>query len=772
MTTGRMTHPVGAVACVAAVLAAAPVAAQQRASIVGTVTAAGATPIAGAQVLLPTLGRAVQTGTDGTFRIRDVPPGATTLRAERLGYAPVERSVVVPAGGEVRVDLTLTEQPVQLAGLVVSVTREAQRLNETAAAVGAISGRELQATRPTHPAEVMSQIPGVRVNVTSGEGHMMSIRMPMTTDPVYLYLENGVPIRSTGFFNHNALYEVDLPQAARIEVLKGPASALYGSDAIGGVIDVETRRPTESPTASAYAEGGAFGYARLLLSGSDTWGRDGLRTDVDLTHTDGWREGTGYDRQSATLRWDRELAGGSSMRTILSAARIDQQTAGASALLLDDYLDDPTLNYTPISYRNVRTVRLSSAIQKQAGASLFSVTPYARWNEMEILPNWSLTYDPTVFTTGNSSAGVLAKVRQDFEPLRARLIAGVDVDYSPGGHRENRIVPTKDGQVFTAYTTGDLVYDYDVTFHSVSPYVQAEASPTDRLHLSAGLRYDRMGFAYDDRLEPLQTGRWRRPADTNVSYRHLSPKLGAAYEFGDALNVYANYNQGFRTPSESQLFRQGPALNTVDLTPVTADSYEAGLRGQAFDRLSYTLAAYHMTVANDIVTYIRPDGQRETQNAGETLHRGVELGLGIAWSDALRTDVSYSYAKHTYEHWSPAAGVDYGGNEEEAAPNVTLDARLTYTPPSLRGGRVALEWNRVGSYWMDAENTHRYGGYDLFNLHANVPLGSKVEVVGRVLNVLDARYAETAQYTQARGEEFAPGAPRSFDVAVQYRWQR
>src|SRR5690606_8161577 len=154
---------------------------------------------------------------------------------------------------------------------------------------------------------------------------------------------------------------------------------------------------------------------------------------------------------------------------------------------------------------------------------------------------------------------------------------------------------------------------------------------------------------------------------------------------GPALATYANYVHGFRAPSEGQLFRQGSALNTVGLSPVRANSFAVGARGELAGRLGYTLAAYSLTVADARPTYIRPDGIRETQNAGETLHRGVEAGLGVALSRALRADVSYSLAKHTYESWRPADGVDYAGNEQEAAPQVLANARLSYSPAALEG---------------------------------------------------------------------------------------
>jgi outer membrane receptor protein involved in Fe transport len=749
-----------------AVLTAIPAAAQGTGSAEGTVTAqAGGAPLAGVRIAVDGAAPSI-TDAAGRFRIARIPSGAHTLVATRLGLAPATMSISITSGETARADVAMREESTVLPSLVVSSTREVQRLGEAPATVGVVSAAQLREQRPTHPSEVMSQVPGVWVSVTGGEGHATSIRQPNTTNPVYLYLEDGVPTRSTGFFNHNALYEVNVPQADRIEVLKGPSSALYGSDAIGGVVNVETRAPSPHPALEAYGEGGANGWGRLLLAASGSRGANGIRAGLNLTRTGGWREGTDYTRQSADLRWDRQLGGGASLKTVLAVSHIDQQTAGASTLLAADYRATPTLNYTPISFRKVTAMRLSAAYERAGNGTLLSLIPFVRWNSMDLLPNWSLTYDPTVYTTGHHSFGLLAKYRVDVDPLRTRLIGGVDVDYSPGGRQEDLIQAARSGQVFTGYTKVQRVYDYDVTFRGVSPYVQAEVAPTERLHVTGGMRLDLIGFRYDNHLDVTQTGKYRRPGDTSVGYTHVSPKLGATYEAGRALSVFASYSTGFRAPSEGQLFRQGQADNTVDLKPVEAVSWEGGARGEVAGRIGYQVSAYTMTMHDDILTLINADATRETVNAGKTLHRGVEAGLGIQLPAGFRADVSWTRALHRYEAWSPRAGVDYAGKEMESAPNTILDARLGY---AVGGAHFTAEWQRIGRYWMDADNTHRYPGHTLLNLHATVPVVRQVEIVGRMNNLLNRRYAEIAQYTTARGEEYAPGMPRSLYLGVQYR---
>ena len=659
--------------------------------------------------------------------------------------------------------------------ITVTGTRESQSLAQTPASVSLINEASITATNPTHPSQIMGQVPGVWVNVTGGEGHQTAIRQPLTTSPVYLYLEDGVPTRSTGFFNHNALYEISIPQAGGIEITRGPGTALYGSDAIGGVINVMTRAPSLEPELMLGVDAGEFGFKRLLLSGSNTFNSEGVRADLNLTKTDGWRNTTEYDRQGGTLRWDHASGSDTIIKTILSWSRIDQQTAGSSALTESDYLTNPTLNYTPISYREVSALRLSSAIETEHSNSLISFTPYIRANDMDLLANWSLGYDPTVYNTQNNSLGLLAKYRENFPEQNARLIVGADLDYSPGNRNEQRLSVVKNGAIYESYTIGQTIYDYDVTFQGISPYIHGDISPVEKLHITAGLRYDNLSYDYDNLISDaaivIGSSTYRHPSDTTTRYTHVSPKLGATYEFIKELAGFVAYNHAFRAPSESQLFRQGSALNTVNLKPVKADSYEIGLRGNIASTWRYEIAVYHMTKQDDILSYRDPvTSATQAVNAGETLHQGMELGLGVALTEELHFDVAASYAKHTYEEWIISGTADYSGNEMESAPRTIANTRLAYSPAALKGGSTSLEWVKLGNYWMDAANTQKYDGHDLYNARFMYPLKKSLELSASVMNFTDERYAESSSYNTTVGRQFAPGMPRTYYAGMRYYW--
>jgi iron complex outermembrane receptor protein len=764
------------VALCACLLFAGRAAAQGTGRIEGRVVAKETgEPLHGVTVEVQGGKRSSVTDAAGAYRITGVTAGPAVIVARFLGRTPQQMSVTVPAESVVEANFTLTAAALQLSDVVVTASREQEKRVAVPASIGVIDGGTLRATDPNHPSEVMNRIAGVYVRVTNGEGHMTSIRQPITTDPVYLYLEDGIPTRSTGFFNHNALYEVNLPQADRIEVIKGPATALYGSDAIGGVINVSTRGPSSRPEAGVSLVGGSYNWGRLLATGSNTWGGTGVRADLNLTRTDGWRDSTSYDRQSGTVRWDQRLGANSRLKSVATFSRIDQQSE-ASSISLTDYLNDPAVNYSPFAVRQVKAFRLSTEYEQDGASHSFAFTPYARYDEMRLIPNWTVSYDPSDYTTQNKSLGALIKYRKDFPSLRTRVIVGADVDFSPGGQVEHQMADVRPtgSSIYTGTYTGTTLYDYDVTYHGVSPYLQVEVRPVERIRLDAGVRVDESGYNYTNNLAPLDTGRWRRPADTTVSYSHVSPKLGATYQFAEAFNVFTAYRHGFRAPSQGQLFRQGSAVNTVGLQPVKVNSYEIGVRGRIARRVDYDVSLYSMIKTDDILSYTFPeDGHTETQNAGRTTHRGIETSVGVAVTSGLRLDVAYSYSKHMYADWKTPANVDLSGKEIVQAPRAMGTAGLTFGPPRWNGARLGIDVELLGSYWEDQANTpgRTYAGYTLYNLRASSPPLRGFVVSARLMNVTNERYSTLSAYTPFQGEQFAPGMGRRLYVTTEYNFQ-
>ncbi len=747
-------------------------AAQQPRGTVGGVVlnAADGKPIPDASVGIPALGRYVTSDPTGRFRIAEVAFGSQLIEARALGFQPMRQVVTIIPGDSVTAQFSLKAAAVTLPEVVVSSSREEQTVATTPVSIGVIEEEEIRETRSHHPSELVNRTPGVYVSNFGGEGHATAIRQPITTKAIYAYLEDGVPIRSTGFFNHNALYEINIPQAGRIEIIKGPGTAIYGSDAVGGVFNVFTRDPSENPEAELFVEGGSSTYLRTLGTASATFGGDGFRADLNVTSADGWRDDrptiaraapSGGIITSAT-RSPQDRGRDLSHRSTRRRRRRPYRRRLRERPVADLHPDRlPAGHGGPAVERDPGT-RGTVVLRSHAVRALQRARPAAVLAAR--LRSADLGEQAPVARSADA-VPPLAAGAQD-QPERRRR---------PGVQSRQ---PTRDadpagpsGLVFTGYTVGEVQYDYDVTYYQVAPYAQADVALPARVNLSAGVRYDHLGYDYTNLLSALDTGTHRRPASTDVGFDRLSPKLGATWEAAPSVSLFASYREAFRAPSESQLFRQGAAENTVDLKPVRAFSWDGGIRAALGGTVTVEATAYSMRLRDDILTFFDPaTGLRLTQNAGATNHRGVELGLGLGLVDGLQLDAAVSYAKHTYVAWQPRPTLDYSGNEMELAPRFLGNARLTYRPTFLASGMVAFEWTRLGSYWMDPENTHKYDGHNLFNVYATVPVTPHVELSGRVTNLADARFAETSSFNAQQGERFRPGPPRQLYLGAQYRF--
>jgi outer membrane receptor protein involved in Fe transport len=712
------------------------------------------------------------------------------MKINKIICTPFALSLLVSAG--------MVQSQTELPTVTVTATREEEKISETPISVGVVPQRSIQITKPAHPLEILGQVPGVSISVTNGEGHQTAIRQGFTTSPVYLFLEDGIPIRATGNFNHNALYEVNIPSAGSIEVIRGPGSALHGSDAIGGIVNVLTKTPRANKGQDVSVELGGHGYRRLL-GGFDTGshGAGALRADVNLTHTDGWRTRTGYDRQSLNMRWDAGPDDRTIVKTILGYTKIDQETGANSALPWDLYQNNPTVNLRSPAYRKVDALRFSTAIERELGqGALLSFTPYFRGNKMELNGSFNFTGDARIENTEVFSLGLLAKYRKDLnDSVRSRVIAGLDLDHSPSSRKENKITlastsigPNSLYTQYTSYTIGDQMYNYDVAYQSASPYLHYEMSPSERLRLTAGLRYDSARYGMDNNRAAgyfTVSGReYYSPAEASASFSRLSPKLGATYALNPEHHVYVTYNQGFRTPSESQLFRGGRSASggtqaarqaealalfnaSASLKAIKADQYEVGLRGAA-DKWNYDIVAYVLTKKDDLLSRRDDTGYSVQTNNGTTEHKGIEIGLGRSFTSRIRFDAALSYAKHTYKDWVTSSE-NFSGKEIESSPRFLGNARLTVRP--VERVMTQLEWVRIGSYYLDAANTYgKYSGHDLFNFRASVDIAKQTSGFLRVMNLSDQRYADSASQSSATGGLYSPGLPRTVYAGIESRW--
>ena len=183
-----------------------------------------------------------------------------------------QRSIIATLLGLTSALLWAQADPQVLQEVVVSGSRTETKLSETPVSIGAVSRDKWEADKPKNVGEIINRLPGVFWNDLGNEQHSMSIRQPISTNSVYQYLEDGIPIRPLGVFNHNALNETNMNGSAGVEVVKGAASSLYGSNAVGGAVNFLSLAPSRTPTGSlGLRHDSTDGFTRVDTGASNTW---------------------------------------------------------------------------------------------------------------------------------------------------------------------------------------------------------------------------------------------------------------------------------------------------------------------------------------------------------------------------------------------------------------------------------------------------------------------------------------------------------------------
>jgi len=676
----------------------------------------------------------------------------------------------------------LAESTTVLEEVVVSGSRETTPLAETPSAIGKVDGQTLKDTKATDITQTVNQVPGVYMADLGNEQHSMSIRQPITTNAVYQYLEDGIPIRPVGIFNHNALNEVNLTAAGEVEVLRGPSSSLYGSNAVGGAVNFLSQVPSASPEALLSYQQSSEGYRRLDTGASDTYGSLGLRfSHYSARLRDSWRQYNEMDKDALSLRTDYALSESSLIKLLYSHSKLDTDTPGS--LNETDYHTQPYISYQTFTYRRDQANRLSATFEQESGrAALTSLTLYARNNEHAQLPNYqirSCTVSPACPTgyagkineNRYDSLGLDTRHRHDFALLNTRWIVGLTYDRSPNDYVEDRLDITRDtSNVYTSYSISTRNREYDVLLTNLSAYSQLELSPVQPLRIVLGGRYDTIEYDFNNHLVPSATT--GAPSEVR-DFDHFSPKAGATWALTPATSLYANYAQGFTPPEVSALYAR---LVTPDLRAATFNNYELGVRSAfAGKRGMLDASLYRLKGEDEIVNYTIAVGNSEPRNAGRTLHTGLEFGTHYELSDQWDARLSTAFARHEYTDYDASPTLNYDGKIIKGSPENISRAELAYRP--LTGLRIGLEVFHLSEYWMNDANTVKYPGHTLLNLRVAYRQGAW-EGWLKLMNIADEQYATTASssysgtgtYTPDSQNSYTPGEPRTLWLGVAYRF--
>jgi outer membrane receptor protein involved in Fe transport len=666
--------------------------------------------------------------------------------------------IALPAGAETleEVIVTATRSPVALATYPGSATR----IDATATAlVGA-----------THASELVNRVAGAMIQRGSGEESLTALRSPVLTGAgacgAVLVLEDSIPIRPVGTCNVNELFEVNLDQAAAVEVLRGPGSVLYGSSAVHGIINVIPPSPAEIPDFGVSLEGGSDDWRRLRLAASRDQDDGGAGFVMQATDDGGWRDASGFEEQKLNAVW-QGAGGDGALKLSLAGSNLDQETAGF--IIGEDAYRDPAVarsNPDPEAYRNATSLRFAAQYSGPGGGEMRA---YFRSSRMDFLQHFLL--GQPIEKNGQDSGGVMFSVTRDAGG--GTLVAGLDAELASSKLLQYQVGPTTDGPPeANAIRPAGKHYDYDVDSGVVAAYADWRRPLATRWALEAGVRVEHARYDYDNRMIAGNTDEngvpcpggclYARPADRSDDFTNVAPRLGLVWSATDATTVYASVARGFRAPEATELYRLQRQQSVADLDSETADSVELGLRWRSAE-FSADVAAFHMDKRDVILR----DSAGFNVSGGRTRHVGAEYQADWAILDAWTLSAAGTFADHEYRF---NAAVEQGemitsGNDVDTAPRDIHGLRLRHDGSWLE---AELEWLWVGAYWANAANTARYGGHDVGNLRVSFEPARNWLVSLRVTNLADGPYADRADF--AFGDyRYFPGRGRAYFAELGWR---
>jgi outer membrane receptor protein involved in Fe transport len=663
--------------------------------------------------------------------------------------------------------LMAAEEAATLDDLVVTGTRAESPLLEQAGNTGKVSQEEIDLVRPDHVTEVVNRISGVNVQHGNGQEHLTSIRSPVLSGGAgagsFLFLEDGIPLRAAGFANVNGLFEVNYEQAGGIEVVRGPGSALYGSNAVHGLINVLSRAPSLELEREIDLSVGPHDLYTAKGSVSDTVGRHGYRVNVLGTTDGGYANDSGYDQQKVSLRHDY-YGDIDSFKTLFSYTNLNQETTPyITGFKAYESESRSRTNPDPDAYRDAKSYRLSTEwIRELSDSSRFTLTPYMRHTEMEFLMHF-LPGKP-LEKNKHSSVGLLSSFTKDLDGGH-KIIVGTDLEYTEGELSEVQSNPAPFPGVFLP----GVHYDYEVDATVIAPYVHSEWQILENTRLTAGLRYEYTRYDYTNNTNSRTlagSSRYLRPDSDVDTFSNFSPKLGLVQQLTEDTAAFVNYSRGTRAPQTSDLYRAqiGPSqTGTADSEEI--DSVEVGLR-KVGEGLQYEVTAYHMKKRD----YFFTDSSDQNVPNGKTEHTGLELGMFYPFNETFDIAANVAFAKHEYDFDKPNADIEKG-DYLVTAPKRIGNIRLGWNISTQT--RAELEWVHMSDYYLNDANDKKYEGHDVFNLRASHDVTSNFTVYGRIKNLFNTEYAERADFntnSDPDGYRYFVGEKRYLHVGASYRF--
>lgn len=745
--------------------------------------------ISHASIYLLNTNFSTSTNNNGEFSFKNVPRGKYNINVRALGYASLIKNVDVNSSAS-EINFQLTESDKQLDEVVVTAQKRDDDPQKLPLSISTLSATQVQDYKLWNSKDITAIVPNLYASNPGDNRNVTSIRGITTTsyDPAVATYIDGV--------NQFGLdtYIAQLEDIERIEVLRGPQGTLYGRNAMGGVINIVTKQPTNDTHGFVELNFANYNQQRYnvglrlpLIKDKLFLGISDLFTRQDGFYINSFTQ-TSFDNQHSIMgNYYLKFLASSKLSFTLNVKHVENRNNGAFTLASDP----ATALNNPFTVDQNNTTTLIDNTFNSSLSVLYSGKSFNFTSQSAYQTNYRYYTNPidgdfspidgvSIINNYGSDYNKVKVGTQEFRftsPASStsmfKWVAG-----SYGFYQNN---PVKQATHFgkDAALVGSIPDSSAITINKQNRYGlalfgQGTYSITLKFDVTVGLRYDyerdKQSIAGQSQLDGGTTMVTRSDTSSTASFKAFSPKISLGYHINTASNIYADYSRGFRTGGISPLSSDPSQPPLFSYNPESSNNFEAGTKNDFWDnriRLNFTL--FYTLVNNvQVPTLILPDAITVTRNAGKLKSKGAELELALKPFKGLEADYNFGYINARYTSLNLASNGStevLAGNHQVFTPDVTSMLALQYSY-DLGGSQqykfVARgEWRYLGDQYFDLANQIKQNGYNLFNVRFGIST-KRIDLFFWGSNLFNKKYID---YAYDFGATHL-GNPKTYGVSI------
>ena len=562
---------------------------------------------------------------------------------------------------------------------------------------------------------------------------------------------------------------VDLSAIKSVEVMRGPFSALYGNSS-GGVIQMISDDAPKTPEIGAGVMFGSYGTKREIMNAAGTNGNLEYMLNVSNFDSDGYRDHSRSNKQQATAKFKLNISESTKLTSLVNW--FEQDAKDPTGLTKADVRRDPKSVVPAATNANLNVSRRHTQVGFNLEHRLdennqINVMAYGgQRDNYQVLPTNTLGT--------NARASVIARdfygtdVRWDNKGVIVNMPYTLSLGLNYGKSKDAR----SDNNILSNGARIDTINrDEDNDSQNFDQYAQGKLSILENVDLHAGLRRTKVKLEVKDKF---LTGTGNLGDNSgSLEYQKTTPVLGAVWKVNPALNLYANYGEGFETPTFVEVAYEsartgGSYTPNYALKPSESKNYEVGAKAFINDFTRANVTLFRTTTENEIVADLTDGANRSSfTNANKTKRQGLEMSIDSQLKNNVSLYGSYTYLDAKFDSEFAASGgrVINSGNYIPGTYKSQIYAEVAWKVPSI-GFFTALETRHNSKVYVNDTNSDSANSYTIFNIRAGLQQqlnNWRFSEYVRIENIGDKDYIGSVRVNDFNNERYyEPAAGRNW----------